>query len=70
MTITGKYEVDKNFTTVYSNNRIYTIPRNARHNWGSIAVGELSATGHPITQEFYDNCVAECSREGTFELAD
>lgn len=67
MTITGKYKKDENFTTVYVDNRIYTIARNTGE-YGVAAVGGHAATGGVITQELYDRWSSECAKTGTFEL--
>lgn len=67
MKITGKFEKDDSFTTIYCNNVIYTIARHTG-DWGSVAVGQMTATGHILTQEIYDKWASECEREGTFEL--
>lgn len=69
MTIRGKYERDDNFTTIYADNRIYTIARGTG-DWGSVGVGERTATGQVLDQATYDKLVAECSKEGTFELSE
>lgn len=66
MTICGKYETDDNFTTVYANNRMYTIARNG--DWGSLGVGERAYVGGILTQKRYDELASACSKEGTFEL--
>lgn len=68
VTITGRYEQDDNFTTVYADNRIYTIARNTG-DWDSVAVGERTAMGQVLDQETYNKWARECSSEGTFELA-
>ena len=60
MTVTGKFKKDENFTTVYADNRIYTIARNTGE-YGVAAVGV-------ITQELYDKWSSECAETGTFEL--
>lgn len=67
MIIKGKYEQDGNFTTVYCDNKIYTIARNTG-DWGCVAVGGRTTTGHILTQEVYDEWEKECTREGSFEL--
>ena len=69
MTITGKYEKDSNFTTIYSGNTMYTIARNTG-DWACVKVGERTATNHILTQEAYDAWKNECAREGTFILDD
>ena len=69
MLITGKYEEDANFFTVYSNNTMYTITKNT-DNWASLSVGGTSATGHVLTQAVYDRLEAACEEEGAFELSE
>ena len=66
MTIRGKYESDANFTTVYSNNKVYTIAGNGA--WSSVAVGEMTASGKILTQETYDRWESGCTKEGEFDL--
>lgn len=67
MTIKGRYERDDNFTTVYADNRIYTIARGTG-DWGSIGAGETTAMGQILTQPAYNAGEEECSQVGTFEL--
>lgn len=62
LTIRGRYTVDDNFTTIFSDNKIYTIAR-ATGEWGSVTVD-----GYFLTQEMYDKWESECQHEGTFEL--
>ena len=69
MTVTGKYERDNNFTTVYANNCIYTIARNTG-DWGCLPVGGTAFVGGKLTQERYNELAAACSDEGTFELSE
>jgi hypothetical protein len=65
--ITGKYEKDQNFITVYSNNTMYTIARNAG-NWGSVKVGQVTKQGKTLTQERYNKFESACNKTGTFHL--
>lgn len=67
-TITGKYEKDENFTTVYSNNTVYTIA-NATGSYSKVSVGEKIALGQILDQETYNRWASECEEEGTFELS-
>ena len=69
MKITGKYTVDQNFITVFSDNKIYTIARNSG-DWGSLAVGDYAHSGGKLTQEIYDKWLSECEKEGSFTLDD
>lgn len=65
--IKGFYSQDNNFTTVFSNNTVYTIARNTG-DWGCRKVGEWLACGDKLTQATYDRWLSECSEVGTFEL--
>lgn len=67
MIITGKYEKDDNFITVYSNNVIYTIARNTVE-YGMLKVGDVDKAGHRLTQEEYNECEMACEKSGSFEL--
>ena len=67
MLIKGRYEKDDNFTTVYSNNTVYTIARGTG-DWGSVKVGETAYVGGVLTKERYNELEAQCVKEGTFEL--
>lgn len=69
MRITGKYERDYNFTTVYFDNAIYTIAKNTG-DWACVKVGERTATGQILTQEAFDKWASECTEVGTFELSE
>jgi hypothetical protein len=66
--ITGKYEKDQNFITVYCDNTMYTIARNAG-NWGSVRVGQMTFQGKELTQETYNKQESACENVGTFHLA-
>ena len=68
MKITGKYEVDQNFTTVYCDNTVYTIARNTGE-WACVSVGSRTAMGQTLTQEIYNKWASECEKEGTFVLS-
>lgn len=67
MKVTGKYKVDHDFITLYSDNAMYTIARNTGE-WGCLKVGDTSATGHTLTQEQYNMWCMQCTKEGTFNL--
>ena len=67
MKITGRYTKDENFTTVYTDNKIYTIARNTGE-WGYLKVGERSYMGQILDQATYDRWAAEAEKVGTFEL--
>lgn len=67
MLITGKYERDDNFTTIYSNNTVYTIARGTG-DWGSLKVGKSACVGGVLAQERYNELESQCVKEGTFEL--
>ena len=66
--IIGSYTEDENFTTVFSNNTVYTIARSTGE-WGSISVGNRTATGHILDRETYDKWESECEYEGEFLLS-
>ena len=68
MKITGKYETDNNFLYIYTKDTVYTLPHNA-NSWACRKVGELTATGVVLTQEWLDSQREKCVKEGTFELA-
>lgn len=66
--IYGCYTEDENFTTVFANNIMYTIARSTGE-WGSLHVGDRSATGHVFDKETYDRMENECDYEGEFLLS-
>ena len=66
--IIGSYTEDENFTTVFANNTMYTIAK-ATGEWGSISVGNRTATGHILDQKTYDKWESECEYEGEFLLS-
>ena len=65
--ITGKYEVDDNFITVYTEDALYTISRKTG-NWGRLKVDEQAACGGKLTAEHLAELRSKCTEEGTFEL--
>ena len=67
--ITGKFEKDDNFTTVYCDDTIYTIAKNTG-DWACVKVGERTATGQILTQEAFDKWASQCTEVGTFELSE
>ena len=67
MTITGKYERDSNFTTVYMDDAMYTIARKTGE-WRCLKIGDTSATGHVLTQKRFEELKSSCEKEGTFNL--
>ena len=69
MQITGKYTTDSNFTTVYTDDTLYTLARNSS-DWGCVKIGNRSATGHILDRETFEKWKAECTKEGTFELSE
>lgn len=69
MTITGKYEQDQNFTTVYTEDTLYTIARNTG-SWSFRKVGEKLAFSGILTPELFKEWKSECTKEGTFELSE
>lgn len=68
MTIKGKYTTDSNFTTVYTEDTVYTLARNSS-DWGCIKVGDMTATGHILDRKSFEKMKLECTKEGTFTLA-
>ena len=68
MTITGKFEKDKNFIRVYSDNAVYEIARNSGE-WSTLKVGECDRQGNKLTPETYKAWESACEKTGTFELA-
>lgn len=68
MTITGKYNTDQNFINVFTEDKLYTIPRNARSNWSYITVGDRTSQGVIFDMETFKKLKAECTEEDTFEL--
>lgn len=66
MRIEGRYTKDSNFTTVFCNNTMYTIARGG--DWGSISVGDRSASGPILTQADYDRFESEADNFGIFLL--
>ena len=69
MRITGKYEKDSNFITVYCDNTVYTITKNT-DDWDCVKVGQKTAMGQVLTQEAFDKWASECTEVGTFELSE
>jgi hypothetical protein len=67
MTVTGCYEKDANFITVYSGAVMYTIARSTGE-WGSVRVGGTFANGRPFTKADYERFKENCDNVGTFVL--
>ena len=67
MIITGKYEEDRNFVTMYADDTVYTLAKNSRE-WGAIKIPGRTATYLPLDLDWYRKCEAECTKTGTFEL--
>lgn len=68
--ITGNYETDNNFVTIYADdNRLYTIAR-ATGEWGSVGVGEITGMARLLTLEYFDAGRAACTDSGIFVLED
>lgn len=67
MRISGYYEKDDNFTTIYSGNKIYTVTRNSGV-WGCIPVGGRDIAGNILTQTEYDRRRNACPSSGSFDL--
>lgn len=66
MKIKGKYEKDSNFTTVYTDDSIYTITHNGQY--ARVMVGEMTATGHVLTKDALQHWKEQCVKEGVFEI--
>ena len=69
MTIKGKYIQDQNFTTVYTEDTLYTLARNSS-DWGCVKIGERTATGQILDRETFEKWKSKCTKEGTFELSE
>ena len=67
MRVTGKYEKDKNFIRVYSNNTVYEIARNSGE-WSTLKVGECDRQGNVLTLELFKAWENACEKTGTFDL--
>lgn len=66
MKITGKYERDENFTTVYTADMMYTIANNGC--WGFVPVGGRMANGCVLTPDLFDKWKDGAKKTGTFVL--
>lgn len=71
MTITGLFQADDNFVTVFDDatKTIYTKARNSGE-WGSVRVGERTFMGPVLTEETYAEMRSECTETGTFRIGD
>ena len=67
MRVTGKYEKDKNFIRVYSDNTVYEIARNSGE-WSTLKVGECDRQGNVLTLEQFKEWENACEKAGTFDL--
>lgn len=67
MRVTGKYEKDKNFIRVYSDNTVYEIARNSGE-WSALKVGERDRQGNVLTLEQFKEWENACKKVGTFDL--
>lgn len=70
MQIKGKYKTDSNFIEVYTDDTLYTIPKNNPSSWGSLKVGQYSFSGKLFDRETFEEWKSECTKEGTFTLAE
>lgn len=66
MIITGKFEADSNFITVYTENKVFTLAFGG--DWGSVDVPGYSAYYTPLTKEWLAAAAAECTETGTFRV--
>lgn len=68
MRITGKYEIDGDFITVYTEDAIYTIARKTG-DWGGVKIGTyMGGCGAVLTAVLLAEWRGKCTEEGTFEL--
>lgn len=67
MTITGTYKKDQNFTTVYTEDTLYTIARNTGE-WSYRKIDDWLACRGKLTPEIFRELKAECTETGTFNL--
>lgn len=66
MIITGKFESDSNFITVYTENKVFTLAFGGDQ--GSVDVPGYSAYYTPLTKEWLAAAAAECTETGTFRV--
>lgn len=67
--ITGKFESDENFITIYSDNHIYVMPKGNSRDWRCFAVGDKIYRGRvTLTQELYNEMESKCTKQSTFNL--
>lgn len=67
--VSGRYRIDGGYINLFSDNTIYTIPKNDTDRWGAVKVGEpVYLTGQILTQEFYDSMLENAKHNGTFVL--
>ena len=67
MTITGLYTKNANFTTIYTEDTLYTIARNTGE-WSYVKVNDRLPDGHILTPELFQEWKSECIETGTFNL--
>lgn len=70
MQIKGKYKTDSNFIDVYTDDTLYTIPKNNPSSWGCLKVGQYSYSRQLFDRETFERGKSECTKEGTFTLAE
>jgi hypothetical protein len=66
MEITGRFEADSNFITVYTEDKVFTLAFGG--GWGSVDVPGYSAYYAPLTKEWLAAAAAECTETGTFRV--
>lgn len=67
--VSGRYRIDGGYINLFSDNTIYTIPRNNLDRWGAVKVGEpVYLTGQIMTQDIYNSMLAGAKHSGTFVL--
>ena len=64
-----RIQKDQNFTTIYTEDSLYTVARNTGE-WSYRKMGNWLACGGKLTPELFQEWKAECTETGTFELRD
>lgn len=67
MKITGRYIVDDNFTTVFTNDTMYVIANNSC-DWSCLHIGERTTMGILVNRELFNSLKEEATLTGTFEI--
>ena len=69
MIITGRFEKDANFLTIFTETEMYQIARSTG-DWSSVNIGDRMANGHVLTSDLFQTWKSECTVEGTFNLSE